>query len=523
MNYFMYCRKSSESEDRQVASIQSQIDELNTLAEKNDLNIKKIFSESMSAKGPGRPVFNEMIAKLHQGEADGIICWKLDRLARNPIDGGNISWLLQQGIVKEIRTYEKSYYPTDNVLMMSVEFGMANQFIRDLSLNTKRGLKAKVEQGWYPCSLPLGYVNNIYREPGEDEILPDKKRFLVMRKAFDLILERKYSVSEVLKILNNKWGLRTRKGKPVATSSFYRMLSNPFYTGRFEYPKGSNNWYEGKHKPMISEEEYNGVQAILNRKNNVRPKTHKFAYTGLMTCGECGGSITAEEKIKTQKNGNVHRYIYYRCTKKKNPKCTQKTIREEVLEEQIKSILSSISIPKEFVEFAFEVLREDYNKDNQTRKQILKNQQVEYDDCLLKIDNLIDMRASGELSKEEFKRKKEYLEKEKKRINSLLNDSDKRFSDSYSNTEKAFNFAEQAIKIFDGLSLEDKKGILYNLGSDFILKDRLLLLQLYKPIKKIQEKAKEIREVKEELEPIDNIDISDQARNLYSENIIWGG
>ena len=97
IKYFLYARKSSESEDRQVASIQSQIDVLKDVAKREDLEIIDVLFESKSAKAPGRPVFNQMINRINKGEAEGIICWKLDRLARNPVDGGSISWMLQGG------------------------------------------------------------------------------------------------------------------------------------------------------------------------------------------------------------------------------------------------------------------------------------------------------------------------------------------------------------------------------------------------------------------------------------------
>lgn len=126
IKYFLYARKSSEGEDRQVASVQSQIDVLTKMAKQEGFEIVDILSEAQSAKAPGRPIFNSMLMRIQQGEARGVICWKLDRLARNPVDGGNISWMLQQGLIQHIRTYERDYYPTDNVLMMSVEFGMAN-------------------------------------------------------------------------------------------------------------------------------------------------------------------------------------------------------------------------------------------------------------------------------------------------------------------------------------------------------------------------------------------------------------
>ena len=102
--YILYARKSSESEDRQMTSIESQIQELQRIAKENNLNVIEILTESRSAKAPGRPVFNSMMAKIHKGEADGILCWKLNRLARNPMDGGQISWGLQQGVIKHIMT-----------------------------------------------------------------------------------------------------------------------------------------------------------------------------------------------------------------------------------------------------------------------------------------------------------------------------------------------------------------------------------------------------------------------------------
>src|SRR3989344_3576965 len=169
-----------------------------------------------------------MIERIYKGEAQGILCWKLDRLARNPVDGGNINWMLQQGVIQHIRTHEKSYYPTDNVLMMSVEFGMANQFLRDLSQNTKRGLRAKVEKGLYPAKAPLGYMNNKYAERGNKDILPDQERFDAVRRMFDLMLTGSYTPIEILRIVNNDWKFKTPTGGSLGRSSIYKLFSRPF-------------------------------------------------------------------------------------------------------------------------------------------------------------------------------------------------------------------------------------------------------------------------------------------------------
>ena len=226
---------------------------------------------------------------------------KLDRLARNPVDGGNISWMLQEGVLQRIQTHERAYCPTDNVLMMSVEFGMANQYVRDLSHNVRRGLLAKVEKGWYPGVAKPGYMNDPHGLKGERVVRPDPQRFPLVKRVFHLVLSGLYTPPQVLEKLNHEWGFRTSKhrklgGLPLSRGALYRILTDPFYYGWFEFPKGSGNWYQGKHKPMITEEEFQRIQQLLGKGGRPRPQKHTFAYTGLIRCGECGGAITAEIK-----------------------------------------------------------------------------------------------------------------------------------------------------------------------------------------------------------------------------------
>jgi len=95
MTYFLYARKSTDVEDKQVLSIEGQLQELRSLARSEGLEISTEFTESRTAKVPGRPIFNDMMNRIQRGEAQGVICWKLDRLARNPVDDGLVRWLLQ--------------------------------------------------------------------------------------------------------------------------------------------------------------------------------------------------------------------------------------------------------------------------------------------------------------------------------------------------------------------------------------------------------------------------------------------
>jgi len=358
LRYFLYARKSSESEDRQVQSIEDQVQRLKQLAENLNLGIKKIVTESKSAKKPdNRPLFEEMMRRIENGEAEGILCWQINRLSRNPIDSARIQWLLQCGILKSVQTIDKEYLPDDNTLLFSVESGIANQFIIELRKNTQRGIQSKLEKGWLPNLAPLGYLNNKEFRTIEK----DPERFRLVRKMWSLMLTGNYTTPQVLEKANKEWGFRTRKfkrtgGSELSGSGIYKIFTNPFYTGIIEY---AGRQYEGKHEPMITLQEYDRVQALLRRKGTPRAKKHQFAFTGFIRCGECGCLYIAQTKTKYIKiTGEIRSYTYYHCTRrKKDIQCSQrKNIREEELERQIEQELEKYTILPEFRELALEVL-----------------------------------------------------------------------------------------------------------------------------------------------------------------------
>lgn len=243
-NYFLYARKSTDVEDKQVRSIEDQLAVLRALAKEQGLHIVQEFTEKRSAKVPGRPVFNEMMARIEKGEAQGIICWKLDRLARNMADGGKIiEWLLQS-IIEHVRTFERGYCPTDNVLLMCIEFGIANQYSLDLSANTKRALHEMVKRGAYPTIAPVGYLN----DPRAKTVIVDRTKAKAIKAAFALYVSGDARLQDIAEFLY-KQGVRTRPGKMISRTRVTHILSNPFYYGHFRY---AGELYEGKHQPIIA-------------------------------------------------------------------------------------------------------------------------------------------------------------------------------------------------------------------------------------------------------------------------------
>ncbi len=489
------------------------------MAKRDGLTVAATFTEEKSAKGPGRPVFSRMIERLHAGEAEGIICWKLDRLARNPVDGGTVSWMLQQGVIQHIQTYERGYLPTDNVLMMQVEFGMANQFVRDLSTHTKRGMRHKVSEGWMPHKPPIGYLNNIYKDPTKPPLYKDPERFDLVRKLWDTILEKKYSIKRMTQVAF-EIGLRTHKGKRLGQSKIHYVLTNPFYYGAFRW---KDEVCQGKHEPIITKAEFEAVQRIIHNRYKAQPHYKQFAFTGLMRCGECGAGITAETKTKTRKDGSVRQYTYYRCAKSVNPACTQKTLREEGLEAQILESLGRIRISPEFHQWAMKRLREEHEKEKADQESVRTARNSAVQQCERKISSLVDLRLAGEIEPEVFKARKDDLLADKKRMEELSLDAGRRVEAWLGYAEEALGFAEMAQERFQTGDMEAKRQILDCLGSSLVLKDRTLKLALKAPLELIGEVAPGVRALQSTLEPSEPLGATRGWDEKIGQEVGWGG
>ena len=482
IKYFLYARKSSESEDRQVQSIDDQIRLLKDLANNSNLKVVNVFIESKSAKKPNnRPIFEEMMNEIENGEADGILCWQINRLSRNPIDSARVQWLLQQGVLKSVQTIDKEYCPQDNVLMFNVESGMANQFILDLSKNVKRGIQSKLEKGWKPGIPPLGYLNDLINHT----IVIDNERFILIRKSWDLLLSGNYSVPQILDILNNNWGFRTVKkkrigNKPLSLSGLYKIFTNPFYMGIIVHKEKE---YVGNHKKMITTDEYERAQIILGRKGKARPKKHLFPFTGIIRCGDCGCMITAEKKRKLIKSTKeIKEYTYYHCTlRKKEADCSQReSITQEDLENQIIEKIETLTIMPEFKDWALEVLNGKNDYEIKSRDAIYESQQKTLNETQKQLDNLVKMCYRELITDEEYLKEKEILQKDINKLRLQIKDSEERTDNWIKLTEEVFEFAVNARKKFINGDFKTKKEIINGLGSNWTLINKKISMDPHK-------------------------------------------
>jgi len=344
VKYCLYARKSSESEERQVLSIDSQIKEMLQLAEREGLEIVTMKRESHSAKETGqRPVFNEIVEEIRDGKYNGILTWAPDRISRNAGDLGRIVDLMDAGKLHMIRTFGQTFGNNPNEKFLLMILGSQAKLENDnRGINVKRGLRTRVEMGLWPGMAPLGYLNQKLMDK-KCRIVVDPQRAPVVKQMFEKVAYEQWSGRKVYNWLRFDLNFHTRGNRPLTLSGVYRMLQMPIYYGPFEYPRSSGQWYQGTHEPLITEELFRKVQEQLKRDKIVR-ENREFAFTKLFTCGMCGSGITAQEKYKLLKDGTNAKYVYYSCSKARDRNCKNKYIREEELVEELFKTIDKLNM-----------------------------------------------------------------------------------------------------------------------------------------------------------------------------------
>lgn len=362
VKYCLYARKSSEAEEKQALSIDSQINEMLVLAQRDGLNVIDMYRESHSAKDCGqRPVFNKLLTDIRSGKFDGILVWHPDRLSRNAGDLGAIVDLLDQKRLIEIRTFSQRFTNNPNEKFLLMILGSQAKLENDnKSINVKRGLKTKCEMGLWPSVAPTGYLNSKNKDQ-KGVVFVDPDRSIVIKEMFTKAGYDSWSGRKIYRWLR-EIKFVTKSGKPLTLSNVYVILNNHFYNGTFEYPKKSGRWFQGKHTPLITKELFDEVQKQLHLQIKRNGQNKEFAFTRLLFCGACGSGVTAQEKYKTLKDGAVSKYIYYGCTRAKDINCKEGYIEEKILIAQLLTSIDRMDLDQSGLRKKLETEIERHNK-----------------------------------------------------------------------------------------------------------------------------------------------------------------
>jgi DNA invertase Pin-like site-specific DNA recombinase len=472
MKYFLYARKSTDEEDRQVLSIAAQLAELREFATKENLEIAAEFVEAKTAKAPGRPLFNKMIAQIEGGESFGILSWHPDRLARNSVDGGKIIYLVDTGKIASLKfpTFWFDATPQGK-FMLNIAFGQSKYYIDNLSENIKRGLRQKLRNGVYPCYAPIGYLNELRHH----SIIKDPIRAEAVRNVFEAYATGKYCFEELQK-LSFSWGLAgQRKNKAVAISKIQSMLKNPFYYGLFVF-KGET--YQGTHEPIIAKQLFEKCQRVMRERG--KPQKQKglkpFVFRGLFKCGECGRQITAETKVKPSGKS----YTYYRCTKK-NRVCRQKYISEADLTRQLDKLFQKVALSETEKVYFLAQWEKDYKEISTAGNACAQNLKADLRSIETKLNRLLDAYLDQAIDRAEYTAKKQKTLNRKIEISEEIENFGRRRLDRLGLFKDWILDANKAKFISESKELAGKRNFLIKIGSDFRILGQKPLISLQSP------------------------------------------
>lgn len=497
----LYARKSTESEDKQVQSIDDQIRIMEDVAKDEGLEIIEILTESKSAKAPNvRTEFEKMMNNIQGGKYNVVLAWDTSRLSRNAKDGGDLQWMLDSGALSGIRTHEKWYRENDE-LLFTIENSMNSRFIKELKVKVKRGMDSKANKGDYPGCPPVGYMND-YREK---RIIIDPEMWDKVATLWRKALTGTYTVSELTRIADKELRIRTPQkkrtgGKALCHNAIRNLLSNPFYAGKFKW---GGQIYNGNHPSMISDSDFDRMQEILQPSHTSRPQKdpYDFILRGMLTCSECGYAIVTEKKYKKLSNGATKEYRYCHCCGK-NPKhrCKYRSIyvREDELIKQIRDELSKYTIDEELFQLAIEALAEEdeIEVSKQNEKIARYNQQI-----AKKKNELDSLRRSvytGIITDTSFfLAEQESLEKD---IEMLRTSRDKIVTAAKDWRNKAtdiFMFARYAKEDFDSDDWERKRAVIKRMGASLKLSGRTIV---FTPVKYLVPIENQYPKIKQEIE-----------------------
>lgn len=356
----IYLRVSTE-EQVDNFSLDTQEDICRKEAIRRGMQVVEVFrEEGKSAKSiVGRPVLMEMLryCRKNKRTLGAVFVYRLDRLSRQTSDYLSIRKGLIECDVQLVSASEPTgTSPTDTLLeTIMASFAQHDNDVR--SERTKNGMYARFKAGLITCKPPLGYVMDANKMPVEDSESWDG-----MLEAWNLMATGTKSLREVTSFMN-KVGLHsTYRGKPIKLKipTVQRIFRNKFYAGTVTSTTYKEE-VQGKHRPMISLEQFYKVQEALDgrcvsrKAVNIKKirSNEVFPLRRVIKCAECGMGLTAGWS-----KGRSKRYPYYRCA----GGCRVTSIRAEKLDESVVELLRAIQPKKECVELFTQYVVEEYER-----------------------------------------------------------------------------------------------------------------------------------------------------------------
>ncbi len=540
LNYVIYCRKSSEGEDKQVQSLETQLRELKEHAERNKLNIIEVITESKSAFKVGREGFNRMMSLIRTGKANAILVIRANRISRNPIDAGYAISLLDEKKLLYIRTPNSTCYTSSSTdkMMIALELIFSKKDSDDKGDMVKEGQKTKALKGLPHGVATLGFLNDKSEEKGNRKWIVDETRLKSIKILLDMFLTGTYSAGKLHKYATEELKLTTVKrkhigGALITSSRMHEILKDSVYAGFFEYD-GQRYELDRKLPRLITEAQHNKIKSFLSRANIPKVKHHETTFSGFITSdkGEYVGQdvkfqVICDCKHKFAYSNKTHcpkckveidkmikpkylSYAWYYNVKKKKSKERYKSIAESKIKEAVYDLfVNNISFSKDIVEWSKKYIHE--MKEKELNEKILINQRkeerrTEYEEKKAKTRAML---RDEKISQEDY-------DKDIVRLNHEFSDVNEKAEqiDWYSRLMEIADITGRVATVLQSDDVQAKRNIISALGSNLVWDDENLLIINKKEIQALIDGVKKNKLIISEFEPKNPLDIQGDFQGL---------
>ena len=311
------------------------------------LVVKEFADRGESARSANRPELQKMLAYLKEdGGIDYVIVHKLDRLARNRADDVEINRAFEEAGVRLVSTSENIDQTPGGMLLHGIMSSIAEFYSRNLANEVIKGMGEKARNGGTLGKAPLGYVNVRGRDEHGREVRTvelDQQRAPLLRLAFSEYATGNWTVSQLAKHLAGL-GLDvpatpSKPARPITKGRLHTLLRHPYYKGVVQF-QGVE--YAGKHEPLVDEETWQAVQAVLgSHRSGERERMHNHLLKSTVVCGQCGSRLL----VQNTKNGKGVLYPYFICARRQRlHDCSFKAVLIEVVEAQMQEVYRRLHV-----------------------------------------------------------------------------------------------------------------------------------------------------------------------------------
>ena len=436
----LYTRVSTIEQSEEGYSIDEQERLLMSWAEKNNYEVYKCYSDrGISGKDiKNRPALKELLKDAEEKKFDMVISWKINRISRKLADVLKIVDILEKNDIT-FKSYSEPFETDTPAGKMQFQMmALIGEFERGtIAQNVKMGMCAKAKAGEWCGGRVLGY-DLIPVENQEGAIRRKTKLTINEIEARSVrLIFNEYSNGKGYKAITNqlnKLGYKTKKGNDFSVGSIREILTNPVYIGKVRY-NVRQNWSEkrrrninanpiitdGVHEPIIDEVLWDKVQAIMESKKGKPSRIYDGEYplTGILRCPKCGAGMVISRTTNKLADGTKKRIAYYCCGAWKNKGtsvCNSNTIRVDKANEYVFTKISELLSNEKMVETIVNNINKERHKKINPAKKELERIDKELEKIDRKKTKLFEAYEEEVISKEEFKERKDELNKRAKTL-----------------------------------------------------------------------------------------------------------